>query len=488
MKIKNKILASNLIAILTTVSIILFIFLIFFISFKNITGINFKTIKRYRYSVENIDKKAEIFIDTIEHSNSKKQKEYYLKNFKNYLDSLGYRVKLYNKKFLILNTLTSEDEVFLNRIKYYENYRKENNILKIENKSIINKSFSINDNSKYNLIILNEINDNFALDLDYFLEKLISYIVLFLLLSILIIFINNILLAGYLSNFILNPLKKLRYATEKIKKNDYEYEIEYFEENEFREVIEQFNDMKSKLEISEKQQKLYEKNRRELIAGISHDLRTPLTSIKGYTKGIIDGIAKSEEKRSNYLKKILNKTEELENLIDILNNYSKLEGGKVNFNFEKINFSNYITNIIIKLKKYSEKNVYVQFKDNTEKNNIVEIDIKQFNRVIFNIIENAIKYGKKEEKDCVEIDITLTKKHEFIVLEIKDNGLGVRDEYLDRIFEVFYRTDKARKNPGEGSGLGLSIAKRIIEGHKGEIKAINENGLKIKIKLPIRRN
>lgn len=487
MKVRKKIILSNITAIFLTGFIMILLFIILSLSFRNLTGISFKTIRYQKYDIKNIEKNLDMFISNIEYAQNKEKRERHIGEFQKNISSAGYRMKVIENDRVISSNFRDEDIIFLERIKYDEKSYSQNNTLKIEGRNIVKRTAYFNDGDSETFILIGEAGRVPAVDVDLTLERFVSYTVLFLVVSLCLLFITNILLAGYLSSYILNPLNRLKYGTEKIREGEYGYTIYYPEDDEFGDVIREFNDMKDKLKASEKQKELYEKDRRELIAGISHDLRTPLTSIKGYSKGILDGIANTDEKRERYMRTIYQKAEELESLIEILYTYSKLESGSMNFDFEEIDYIEYIQNKVKEMKSYREKNIHVSYEGIDNEEVYISIDKKQFDRIIFNIVENSSKYARKSLDDDIEVKFSIYRDDEFIYTEIRDTGPGVEEDKLDKIFEVFYRTDKARKNPSEGSGLGLSIVRRIIEGHNGSISARNDGGLVITIKLPIRR-
>ncbi|MBR1730298.1 MAG: HAMP domain-containing histidine kinase [Selenomonadaceae bacterium] len=227
----------------------------------------------------------------------------------------------------------------------------------------------------------------------------------------------------------------------------------------------------------------YENNRKELIAGISHDLATPLTAIKGYISGLNDGIANTEEKRKHYLKMMLETADNMNNLVESLFLFSKFDLGRIELQLKPVVIYDYFVDFVADKRSYfAERNLNLTLtgKPITAK---VEIDYLQFSRVVENILNNSIKYRRGE---IVDVEINIQQMSNKIKISFSDNGLGVDAENLPKLFESFYRTDKARSNVSKGSGLGLAIVKQIITALNGEVTAekSNSGGLTIIITLP----
>ena len=243
--------------------------------------------------------------------------------------------------------------------------------------------------------------------------------------------------------------------------------------------------MRIRLKESVELQQRYESSRKELIAGISHDLSTPLTSIKGYAGGLLDGVANTPEKQKHYLRTIYDTACDMEGLVDNLFLFSKLDMGKMDFQMESIPIKAYLTDFCAEAGlKIQGRSVEIRLDNQLKDKKFVSIDQTQFGRVLWNLLENSLKYA--EEKN-VKITITLAEEAEKVVLRFEDNGPGVEQEALEKIFDSFYRTDPARSSLKKGSGLGLSVAREIIEGFSGRIyaEASKLGGLAVVIVLPI---
>lgn len=299
-------------------------------------------------------------------------------------------------------------------------------------------------------------------------RKFVRNGVFFIILVILIIIVVNGVLTYYVSKSIIDPLNVLKSAAIKIKDGELNSEIKYRYNDEFKEVMTAFEQMRIKLKESLNNQIIYEENRKELISNISHDLRTPITAIKGYIEGLRDGVADSPEKIRKYIETILIKADILEHLIEELFLFSKLDLKKVQFNFKKINLNSFLIDCLTEL-KFDYKNMEINYNFNNIENAEISGDPNHLKRVISNIVNNADKYNDKE-KTVIHVEV-LEKDKSFYTVKLKDNGPGILEENIDYIFNRMYREDLSRNSDKKGSGLGLSIAKQIIEGHNGRIRA-----------------
>lgn len=299
-----------------------------------------------------------------------------------------------------------------------------------------------------------------------------------------IIIIISFALIVAVSNSIMGPLNKLKEASQNISEGKLDFEIEYTGSDELTDVLKQFDLMRIKLLESNETQKIYEEDRKEMIAGISHDLRTPLTSIKGYASGLIDGIADTPEKQQKYFTTIYNTAVEMDKLVDDLFLFSKLDLDKIPFVFEHVEIGNYISQCCEELKfSLEKKNVCLSFANLCEDSVYVMLDRDQFARVLINIAENSAKYKKNE---IGSLYVAVTKQDNDVIIAMKDDGVGIDSSLVSKIFDSFYRDDPARTNPVKGSGLGLSIAKQIVTSHGGRIWAESNigEGLTVYISLP----
>lgn len=356
-------------------------------------------------------------------------------------------------------------------------------VLEMNSTSLVKNSFKDN-NKIVNIMAVNSSYAPIKIDIrDDMKNFMIMYIGIVCVIAVIIITITNAILSSKVSKSLIVPLELLSYGAEQIKEGNLDFDMTYESDDEFAKVCSEFDEMRIRLKDSIEKQLKYEENRKELIVGISHDIRTPLTAIKGYVQGLRDGVAKTPEKQKKYLDTIYAKTNDINSLVESLFIFSKLDTGSFPFNFQKIHISNYVENFYnLVREEFLGKGIEISFQNNCEYNNMVKLDCKEMNRVFLNILENSVKYKKD---DLGLVTIKLYERENRVVIEIADNGKGVSDDELSNLFLSFYRGDSSRTNPSEGSGLGLSISKHIVEAHDGEIMAENMNGLTLKIILPI---
>lgn len=223
---------------------------------------------------------------------------------------------------------------------------------------------------------------------------------------------------------------------------------------------------------------------REIVGNITHDLKTPLTAIKGYSQGILDGVASTPEQMNKYVFTIRNKANDMAVLVDELSFFTQIYQNNTQYNLQEVNVNDYLSECVSDLSFDLEmKKISLVYQNVTDKNLQIRIDKEKIKRVINNIIGNSLKYINSET-GIVFIHAKETK--EDVIVQITDNGVGIEQEELPFIFERFYRTDDSRNSKTGGTGLGLAIAKKIIEDHKGKIWAESEfgKGTRISFSLP----
>ena len=296
---------------------------------------------------------------------------------------------------------------------------------------------------------------------------------------------TNGVLASRLSKSLLTPLRLLSYGSQQIKEGNLDFEMDYREKDEFGIVCKEFDEMRLRLKQSVEMQVKYEENRKELMAGISHDLRTPLTAIKGYVRGLQVGIANTPEMTEKYLDTIYTKACEMDKLVDKLFLFSKLDTGHYPFHFEEVGVRSYLDTFFEEAREeFRTKALVIDYKNDCSEELIMKLDVEEMGRVFTNILENSVKYNTKLER---KILVRVTQNKENLTICLNDNGPGVTLEVLKNLFLSFYRGDASRTNPQEGSGLGLAIAEKIVKAHGGTIRAANNEGLLFSITLPFNR-
>ena len=271
------------------------------------------------------------------------------------------------------------------------------------------------------------------------------------------------------------PLVKLKKATKNIKEGNLDFVLEVEGNDEFSQLCQDFEEMRKRLKESTEEKILMDKENKELISNISHDLKTPITAVKGYVEGIMDGVADTPEKMDRYVRTIYNKTNEMDHLINELTFYSKSDTNRIPYTFSKLNVEDYFSDCAEELGLEMEtRGIELVYANYVEKGVQVIADGEQIRRVIHNIVSNAIKYM---EKPRGIIQLRVKDVGDFIQVEIEDNGKGIAAKDLPYIFDRFYRTDVSRNSSKGGSGIGLSIVKKIMEDHGGKVWATSRLGI-----------
>ena len=271
------------------------------------------------------------------------------------------------------------------------------------------------------------------------------------------------------------PLVKLKKATKNIKEGNLDFVLEVEGNDEFSQLCQDFEEMRKRLKESTEEKILMDKENKELISNISHDLKTPITAVKGYVEGIMDGVADTPEKMDRYVRTIYNKTNEMDHLINELTFYSKIDTNRIPYTFSKLNVEDYFSDCAEELGLEMEtRRIELVYANYVEKGVQVIADGEQIRRVIHNIVSNAIKYM---EKPRGIIQLRVKDVGDFIQVEIEDNGKGIAAKDLPYIFDRFYRTDVSRNSSKGGSGIGLSIVKKIMEDHGGKVWATSRLGI-----------
>ena len=274
---------------------------------------------------------------------------------------------------------------------------------------------------------------------------------------------------------IATPLVKLKKATQNIKEGNLDFVLDVEGNDEFSELCQDFEEMRKRLRESAEEKIILDKENKELISNISHDLKTPITAVKGYVEGIMDGVADTPEKMDRYVKTIYNKTNEMDHLINELTFYSKIDTNRIPYTFSKLNVEDYFSacaeEVGLELETRGIELVYANY---VESGVQVIADGEQIRRVIHNLISNAIKYMDKPKGI---IQIRIKDVGDFIQVEIEDNGKGIAAKDIVYIFDRFYRTDVSRNSSKGGSGIGLSIVKKILEDHGGKVWATSRLGI-----------
>ena len=318
---------------------------------------------------------------------------------------------------------------------------------------------------------------------NYLKSIILRYLAGILLLFVALTVCINGILSWWISGSILKPLGKLSLGTKEIREGNLDTPMQYEKKDEFGQVCRDFDEMRAYLQESVQQRLKDEKRRRDLITGISHDLRTPLTTIMGYLDGLLEGIADTPEKRLRYLQAIKTRTGNLVSLVDSLSEYSRLDTG-FRYHMEETDFRDYVEKYL-ELVRPDMENQQVQTEYFCGKGSfLVRLDREEFKRIFNNLFANTVRYRRKENSR-VMISLKRTLEGNNLELVFQDDGPGVPEECLEQIFDSFYRVDDSRNSAEKGSGIGLAVVREIVLGHGGTIKAENRGGLAVIVGIPV---
>ena len=291
---------------------------------------------------------------------------------------------------------------------------------------------------------------------------------------VVVLTITAIALVFWIYNGVMRPLTKMKEAANNIKEGNLDFELKVETDDEFGQLCKDLEDMRRRLKDTAEEKIKYDKQNKELISNISHDLKTPVTTIKGYAEGILDGVADTPEKTERYVRTIYNKAMDMDRLINELTLYSKIDTNRIPYDFNIISVNNYFNDCAEELQiEMEDKGAEFGYFNYVENDIKIIADAEQLRRVIYNITNNSMKYMDKTK---AKINLRVKDVGDFIQVEIEDNGKGIAAKDLPSIFDRFYRTDASRNSSTGGSGIGLSIVKKIIEEHGGKIWATSREG------------
>ena len=312
----------------------------------------------------------------------------------------------------------------------------------------------------------------------------VTYVVLTTLTCFFLMAMISISLYEELDQQLLSPLHEIIFTARAINNGSINHIIDSDAPQGLDSITRAFQSMQYNLNNSIKQHENVEKRKQILYAGIAHDLRTPLTSIIGYSEALNAGIANTPEKKRRYIQAISTQADVLLHLVDQLSIYNKLSARKATFPLYKVNLESLIRSYLdIEGDSLLTKHVHVKTK--LKSNIYIMANTDEFQRILTNFFTNSIKYRKLPESNVVISLCRNPDDEEEAILSYHDDGPGVEESKLEKIFEPFYRTSEARTKTSNGSGLGLAVVAEIVSIHKGRIQALNDNGLLIKIYLPI---
>ena len=354
----------------------------------------------------------------------------------------------------------------------------------IEHTTIIVLRCAVN-GKQYDCYVLNCPSDAsiFGMDRGLFEMFILIFLTVGVIAIVIILFLSQLMTRALIKK-ILAPVQALDGAAQRVTEGDLTGRIAYEKPDEFKSVCDSFDLMQQHLQEELEKNQAYEKARTEMVSGISHDLRTPLTSIKGYIKGMLDGVANTEEKRREYLRITYRKSCDMEKLLAKLFYFSKLETGNMPFFLQDVDMQQFLQDYVEEKEiELQERGVEIGQEWNAAGPVACAIDREQMLRVFDNLVENACKYAQPDGQLRLQIVAFLEKDR--LCMDFYDNGKGMEPEKIGRVFEQFYRGDEARNAACDGNGLGLYVCRYVIEKQGGSIRAENHAGFHVIMELPV---
>ena len=340
-------------------------------------------------------------------------------------------------------------------------------------------------NELYSLQVESATAEEIAQAVKLFAMDVREYISSLMLLLCLVVPVIVVCLVLWIYHSIVTPIHMLQLATQNIKNGNLDFEVQVQNKDEIGELCEDFEEMRKRLKDNAEEKVRSDQQNKELISNISHDLKTPITAIKGYVEGLIDGVADTPEKQSKYLQTVYSKAIDMDRLINELTFYSKIDTNKIPYVFNRINVVGYFEDCAEDLSiELEEEKIGFTYQNYVDDSVQMIADAEQLKRVINNIIGNSKKYSDKEE---TKIRMTVKDVGDFVQIEIEDNGKGIAAKDLPYFFDRFYRTDASRNSSKGGSGIGLSIVKKIMEDHGGKIWVTSKEGIGTVMYLVLRK-
>lgn len=319
-----------------------------------------------------------------------------------------------------------------------------------------------------------KIESRFGIDLMHLTAANKALLLDFFFLLAVVLIITAVLLSAWLYHDFSAPLEKLAKATRNIRDGNLDFELKAEGVAEIRSLCEDFEEMRVRLKAANEEKIEFDRQNRELISNISHDLRTPITAVKGYVEGIMDGVADTPEKMNRYIHTIYNKTIEMDRLINELSFYSKIATNRIPYAFDRVPVRGFFDDAAEELEnELTAKGVTFTYRNEVPDGAEIIADVEQIRRVINNIVGNSVKYMDKPVKT---VSLTVTEVGDEVQTAITDNGKGIEAKNLASVFDRFYRTDSSRNSAQGGSGIGLSIVRKIVEDHGGRVWASSREG------------
>lgn len=474
MKLKNRLVVAFL--TITVIPIVLSVTLVcVFARFQigaieKTYGISGTTVESFSNTTEMLAKVTKKsyheLLDTAKKNPGKLEDVTYLENFnKSLKEKKGYLIVRKGNKLTFLGTDPEEAEGLVDQLpKYSETGTESENGMYFggEEQVLVRQvDFLYSDGDEGSAFIVTDVSNVIPEVENFMVDMVIGIIVVLVLTAFLLIF--------WIYRSIMRPLSKMQVAAKNIKEGNLDFELKPEADDELGKLCVDLEDMRKRLKNNAEEKLQFDRENKELISNISHDLKTPVTAIKGYAEGIMDGVADTPEKMDRYIRTIYNKANEMDTLINELTLYSKIDTNRIPYNFNIISVNDYFNDCAEDLSLELEgRNVEFGYFNYVDPDVKIIADAEQIKRVVHNIVNNSIKYMEKPKG---KINLRVKDVGDFVQVELEDNGKGIAPKDLPNIFDRFFRTDASRNSSKGGSGIGLSIVKKIIEEHGGKIWA-----------------
>ena len=296
--------------------------------------------------------------------------------------------------------------------------------------------------------------------------------------------VTTVIVVTWLYRSIVRPLTELSRAANQISEGNLDGEVKVGKKDEIGQLQQDFEAMRRHLKELSEQQLRYQQESQEMISNISHDMKTPLTAIRGYSEGLLDGVADTPAKQERYYRTINSKAADMERMVDELGFYAKIEQNAMTYDFRRLSIHDFLEDCFAELSLDLETQGFdFSYEERCAENTEALFDPEHIKRVIINIIGNSVKYM---DKTPGRIAVSVTEDPEWVWIAVTDNGCGIPENDIPHVFDRFYRGDSSRGTKKGGSGLGLSIVKSIVEAHGGAVLAesVTGEGTTIRFSLP----
>ncbi len=294
----------------------------------------------------------------------------------------------------------------------------------------------------------------------------------------------SVLLSFLLAKTMVNPLQRLTDGIEQVARGDFSRKLEVSSSDEIGQLTESFNTMAQQLKTNIDELEKAEQERKDFVANVSHELRTPLTNIRSYAETLDDGVGDlSPEMEKKFLGVILNESDRMAHILQDLLTLSRFDSGRSELRLTLFPFAQAVDDTYQAILMDAQNHAHTVELRLPDRLPQVRADRERIMQVMMNIVSNAIKYTP----DGGRIVLSAGQEGDKVWMEVDDNGIGIPEGDRDRIFERFYRVDKARSRQSGGTGLGLSIAQEIMHRHQGRLYLVDkaEPGLTIRMELPV---